>query len=99
MDAIRKEFASKGFEVVAANLAERGPDGQRTQTKDNAAAYAKGHGYGFTFTYGNDEIGKAWKVPGYPTFFIVGRDGVVKEVMVGFNEKRMRELAAELTAK
>ena len=85
--------------VVGANLAERGPDGKRIQTKDNAVAYAKANGYGFTFTYGNDDLGKTWKVPGYPTLFIVGKDGIVKEVMVGYNDQRMRQLVAELTAK
>lgn len=99
MDAIRKEFEGKDFVVVAANLAEFGPNRERIQTKDNAVAYAKEKGYGFTFTYANDDLGKAWKVPGYPTLFIVGKDGIVKEVMVGYNDQRMKQLVAELTAK
>lgn len=99
LDAIHKEYRDKGLLVIGANLAERGEGGTRIQTKDNAVAYVKEHGYGYTFTYANDDLGKYWKVPGYPTFFIVGRDGVVKEVMVGFNEARMKELVAELVGK
>ena len=98
LDALYKEFRDRGLEIIGANLAERGPDRTRVQTKDNAVAYQKEHGYSYTFTYGNDDLGKAWKVPGYPTFFIIGRDGVVREVMVGFNEKRMRELVSQLVA-
>jgi thiol-disulfide isomerase/thioredoxin len=96
LDAMYKEFGKQGFEIIGANLAERGADGKPTQTKDNCAAYVKEHQYSYAFTYGNDQLGKEWKVPGYPTFFIVGRDGIVKEVMVGFNEKRMREQVVEL---
>jgi cytochrome c biogenesis protein CcmG/thiol:disulfide interchange protein DsbE len=96
LDAMYKEFGKQGFEIIGANLAEKGPDGNATQTKDNAVAYVNEHKYMYAFTYGNDQIGKDWQVPGYPTFFIVGRDGVVKEVMVGFDEKRMREVVTAL---
>jgi thiol-disulfide isomerase/thioredoxin len=96
LDAMYKEFGKQGFEIIGANLAEKDSKGQPTQAKDNAVAYVNEHKYVYAFTYGNDQIGKDWGVPGYPTFFIVGRDGVVKEVMVGFNEKRMRELVTEL---
>lgn len=99
LDAMYKELAGKGFEIIGANLAERGQDGKPTQTKDNAVAYVKEHGYAYAFTYANDNLGKEWKVPGYPTFFIVGRDGVVKEVMVGFNEARMREVVKQLVSR
>lgn len=98
LEALYQEFGKQGFEIIGANLAERGADGKPTQAKDNAVKYVEEHKYTYAFTYGNDQIGKDWKVPGYPTFFIVGRDGVVKEVMVGFNAKRMRELVAELVA-
>lgn len=98
LNAIHDEFKEKGLVVIGANLAERGADGKRIQTKDNAVAYVKEHGYGYTFTYGNDDLGKQWKVPGYPTFFIIDRKGVVREVMVGFDDDRMRELVVQLTA-
>ena len=98
LEAMYKEFSSKGFEIIGANLAERSADNKPIETKDNAVAYVEEHKYSYAFTYGNDAIGKEWKVPGYPTFFIVGRDGIVKEVRVGFNEKRMRELVTELTS-
>jgi thiol-disulfide isomerase/thioredoxin len=96
LDAMYKEFGRQGFEIIGANLGERGTDGKSTQTKDNAVAYVNEHRYMYAFTYGNDQIGKEWGVPAYPTFFIVGRDGIVKEVMVGFNEQRMREVVTGL---
>jgi thiol-disulfide isomerase/thioredoxin len=94
LDAIYREYKDKGLVVIGANLAE---SGEAKGKKDNAVAYAEKTKYAYTFTYGNDQIGKDWKVPGYPTFFIVDRKGVVKEVMVGFNEAKMRALVAELT--
>lgn len=98
MQKMHEEFEAKGLIIIGANLAER-KGTERIQTKDNAVAYVAEHKYSYAFTYANDDLGKAWKVPGYPTFFIVGRDGLVKEVMVGFNEKRMRELVTELLGK
>jgi thiol-disulfide isomerase/thioredoxin len=98
LDALYKAHRDQGLVLIGANLAERSPDGQRIQTKDNAVKYAQETGYSYTFTYGNDDLGRDWKVPGYPTFFIVDRNGVVREVMVGFNEARMKELVAQLLA-
>jgi len=98
LQAMHEELGSKGLVMIGANLAERGSDGQKIQTKDNAVGYVKEHKYSYTFTYGNDQLGKDWKVPGYPTFFIVDRQGVVREVMVGFNEARMKSLVQELIA-
>ena len=77
------------------DLAERNGD-ERISTKDNAVAYQKEHGYDYTFTYNNDKLGKDWKIPGYPTFFIIDRKGIVREVMVGFDEDAMKKVVAEL---
>lgn len=98
LDAMHKELAGQGLLIIGANLAERGADRQPTRTKDNAVGYVNEHKYGYTFTYGNDDLGKAWKVPGYPTFFIVDRKGTVREVMVGFNEAGMKKTVANLLA-
>lgn len=98
LDAFHKEFSGKGLWVIGANLAERGPDRQILATKDNAVAYVNEHKYAYTFTYANDDLGKAWKVPGYPTFFIVDRKGIIRNVMVGFNEPEMRKTITDLLA-
>lgn len=95
LQKMHAEFGDKGLMIIGANLAERNGK-ERVQTKDNAVAYVAEHKYTYAFTYANDDLGKAWKVPGYPTFFIVGRDGKVKEVMVGFDENRMRTVIAGL---
>jgi thiol-disulfide isomerase/thioredoxin len=97
LDAIYQQFEPSGLVVIGANLAERNGQ-ERIYTKDNAVAYQKEHGYGYTFTYNNDQLGKEWKVPGYPTLFIIDKKGVVREVMVGFNETQMRKIVADLVA-
>ena len=96
LEAMNKEFGKNGLWVIGANLAERGADNKPTQEKTNAVNYVKEHGYTYTFTYANDDLGKKLGVLGYPTFLVVNREGVVADVQVGFNEKRMREVVAEL---
>ncbi len=101
LDAIYKEFKDQGLMVIGANCAERGPDGQRIQTKDNAVAYQKEHKYSYTFTYGNDKLLTDLKITGIPTFFVVDGEGVVQEVIVGFGdagEQKMRSVITTLLA-
>ena len=58
---------------------------ERTEDKIKPARdYQKEHGYTFLFTTNNDELAKAWGVKGIPTMVIIGRDGVVEKVQVGF---------------
>lgn len=90
LQKLHEEFAEKGLVMIGANTNERTPG------KDNAVNYVKETGYTYLFTYGNEHLVRDWKVPGFPTFFIVDRKGVVREVMVGFQADRMRSLIQEL---
>lgn len=73
-----QELAGKGLVVWAVNARE---------TKDIVGAFMKSNN--FTFTVPMDADGKAmaeYMVSGIPTTVVVGRDGNVKDVFVGFGD-------------
>ena len=80
-----KELADKGLKVFAVNLKE---------DKDTAKNYVQQNN--LTFPVPLDKVGGVatkYKVRGIPTTVIVGRDGKVAKVFVGFgqgSEERMR---------
>lgn len=96
LDAMHKEFSDKGLQVIAANVWERGRDGKPQTDGSNARAYIKEHGYSYTVTINNDKLAEQIQVEGVPTFLIVDRQGRVAEVMVGFNESRLRQAVQRL---
>ncbi|MFN8220232.1 MAG: TlpA disulfide reductase family protein [Fimbriimonadales bacterium] len=97
LQALHSEFASQGLVVVAATLSE--PANRRTDPpKESLSAFLRAQSYAFTFAYNADELARDWKVPAMPTSFVVGRDGVVREVLIGVNDARMRELVPNLLA-
>lgn len=96
LQKIAESMKEDGVQVVGANAGERGPDNQRIQTKDNAVAYVKEHGYTYIFTYGNDDLMKKLKAPAYPSFLILDRKGVVREALVGYNEAKIQAALKQL---
>jgi thiol-disulfide isomerase/thioredoxin len=86
-----KDYASKGLKVYAVNLREE---------KKTAGDYVKQNN--LTFPVALDKSGgvaQKYQVQGIPTTVIVGRDGKVAKVFVGFggdeSEKAMREAITE----
>lgn len=79
LQALQDKYGKDGFIVIGANAFERTEDKIKP-----ARDYQKEHGYTFLFTTNNDELAKAWGVKGIPTMVIIGRDGVVEKVQVGF---------------
>jgi thiol-disulfide isomerase/thioredoxin len=73
-----KELAAKGLKVLAVNDQE---------DKDTVQAYLTENK--FTFTVPMDADGavmKSYLVRGIPTTVVVGRDGTIKKVVIGFGE-------------
>lgn len=78
VQALHEKYGKKGLLVIGANAFER-------ENKDTAAAtYAKEHSYTYLMTSNNDALARSWGVAGIPTFVIIGKDGIVKKVQVGF---------------
>jgi thiol-disulfide isomerase/thioredoxin len=74
-----KDMKSKGLVVLAVNAREG---------KDKIEPFMKQNSY--TFSVPMDREGKSMKeygIRGIPTTLVIGRDGVVRDVFVGFNER------------
>lgn len=80
LDAIRNKYKDKGFEVIAINLDEN--------VKDANDFLAK---HSVSFPIAQDVKGKTadqFKLKGMPSAYIVDKQGVVKQIVVGFDEKK-----------
>jgi thiol-disulfide isomerase/thioredoxin len=82
---------------------ERGKDGLRVlalnqrEPKLVVQKFVKDHNLTFTVLLDDGSVAKKYLVPGYPTTVVVGRDGKVRQVHVGFGGDVDR-LAAEIDA-
>jgi cytochrome c biogenesis protein CcmG/thiol:disulfide interchange protein DsbE len=75
--ATNKEMADKGLVVWAVNARE---------VKDKVQKYLDDNKLTFTVPMDEGKTMTAYKVQGIPTTIIVGRDGNIKNVFVGFGE-------------
>lgn len=96
LQAMHDEMSKNGVMIIGANAGERGktPAEYMTITTN----YVNEHKYTYTFTTNADDVSKALNLEAFPTFYIIDRKGVIRDVQVGFNEKAMRELVAQLAA-
>jgi thiol-disulfide isomerase/thioredoxin len=87
--ANNKELAEKGLKVFAVNSQE---------TKAEAKDFASKNNYTFTMPLdAKGDAGKSYLVVGIPTTVIVGRDGSIKDVFIGFGgEESEKQLDAAI---
>lgn len=79
MQALHKKYAGKGLVVIGANT------GESSGSMALAKKYPSEHGYTYTFTSKNDELGAKLGIGGIPCFIFVDKAGKVKAVKIGFN--------------
>jgi len=82
--AADKDLAAKGLKVFALNSKEKLPIVQKFIDDNN-----------YTFPVALDltgEFSKLYKVRGIPTTVIIGRDGTIKSVFVGFDESEVPKM-------
>ena len=73
-----REHQDQGFQVIGINVDE---------DPEAALAFAREHGIEFPLVSDADrEVSKQYRVAGYPSHFIVGRDGRVHFSALGFSE-------------
>jgi peroxiredoxin len=73
-----KDLAAKGLKVWAVNSKE---------TNDKVEKFVKQNNFSFTVPMDTKgDFGKSYLVQGIPTTVVVGRDGVIKKVFIGFGE-------------
>ncbi len=82
VEKLHKEFKDKGVDVIAVNLDDR--QGPRAKTQEQTMATYKEWNLSMPLTMdSNHKLGGDYKVRGYPTFVVVGRDGTVEAAHVG----------------
>ncbi len=90
--AANPDLSGKGLRVLAVNA---------TNQDDRADVEAYIKEMGFTFPVALDENGmmaQAFQVRGFPTTFVVGRDGTVRNVFVGVLPDTLKALDEAVTA-
>jgi len=79
LNEIRKEYASKGFEVVAVNVDEN---------LDDALKFLNKYPVDYPILLDpKGQMPKAYQIPGMPTAFLLDREGTVIYKHVGFKKK------------
>ena len=90
LDALQK-VAGERVKIVAVNVEDTPQDYKaiRRQLKDSA----------LTFTWDRDgKIAESFDVKGYPNLFVIGADGKVAKVHVGFDEDSIEAIVDDLNA-
>ena len=88
MNEMQAKYGSRGFHVVGINVDQKREDAD----KFLASTPAK-------FTIGYDTTGKvaeAYQPKGMPTSFLIGADGKVRAVHVGFKDSQREDLEREI---
>lgn len=88
LDALQK-VAGDRVRIIAVNVQDTPQDYKaiRRQMKDAA----------LTFTWDKDgKIAQSWDVKGYPNLFVIGTDGKIAKVHVGFGEDSIERIVDDL---
>jgi thiol-disulfide isomerase/thioredoxin len=83
-DFQNKALADKGLKIYAVNCQE---------TADGVAAFIKKNNFTFNVALDPDQtVEKAYLVSGIPATVIIGKDGTIEHVVVGYNEAAAKEI-------
>jgi cytochrome c biogenesis protein CcmG, thiol:disulfide interchange protein DsbE len=88
IEALNKDYASKGLKIVAVSIDDPGTDA-------SIRAFAKQ--YGLTFEILHDPQGRIsdlYDVTGYPETFIIGKDGVIRKKLMSATDWNSPEARA-----
>ncbi len=92
MQDLHKRYFDRGLRVIGANA------GERTRGAEPAKKYASDHGYTYTFTVENDAYFKTIGTGGYPTFVLIDKQGIVRNVWVGYADSRQSTMENAIKA-
>jgi thiol-disulfide isomerase/thioredoxin len=85
--SLREKYAARGFEILGVSMDEDGEKAVKRFLKKQPIPYPLA-------LNGGEMEPKGWTVPGLPTAYLIGRDGMVRKRW--FGEKDMGELAREV---
>jgi len=94
MNEMQAKYGPKGLTIIGVNVDKK---------REDADKFLSGTPAKFTVAYdSNGKVAEVYQPKGMPTSFLIGADGVVRAVHVGFRdgdrEKLEQELAAALSA-
>lgn len=93
MNQLQEEFSGKGLAMIGVNLDENPED---------AKSFLVQHAANFTIAADKDEqCAQQYDVKAMPSSYLIGRDGVIRHVHLGFREdagKELREVVEKLLA-
>jgi thiol-disulfide isomerase/thioredoxin len=98
LESLYKKYKALGLEIVALDFEEP----EQLQDPVRLRAFIKQYGLDYTYLIGGDTADMNAKIPqgknldSWPTTFILGRDGKVKEVHAGFPAKASGEFHEEM---
>lgn len=90
MQTLHTRYNSRGLRVIGANA------GERTTGPAPARDYARQHNYTYTFTFESDNVFRAFKSRGYPTFILIDKTGVVRNIWVGWADQLKTPMENEI---
>ena len=90
LNKLHNELKQQGFEVIAINLDEE---------KSDAEAFLKHNLVNFSIAYdGEGNCPRAYNVMAMPSSFIVDKQGIVREVHLGFDEANLVNIRTSILA-
>lgn len=90
LNNLHNELYKQGFEVIAINLDEN---------KNDAEEFLQQHPVNFTVAYdGAGKCPRGYKVMAMPTSYIIDKEGVVREVHLGFKEDSISKIRKTVLA-
>ena len=78
LQSLHEKYKDKGLVVVGLDPYD--------DKEDNLASFLAKRDVDYTILYASKEIAKTYRVSGYPTIFLVSKDGRVLYVQVGYGE-------------
>ena len=96
MQRLHNKYKGKGFTVIGANILENGGDKPSVAGKFKAAAK-------LTYVFAKDtpdteKFANKLQIQGIPTFLLIDKKGVIREVQVGFSPTHEADLAKKIEA-
>jgi thiol-disulfide isomerase/thioredoxin len=90
MNEMQAKYGPKGLTIIGINVDKK---------REDADKFLSGTPAKFTVAYDTTgKVAEAYQPKGMPTSFLIGADGVVRAVHVGFRDKDRDELERELAA-
>ncbi len=96
MQKLHSQFKAQGFQVIGANILEQGGP-----KPDTAGKFQKAAKLTYTFaknTADAEKFADTLGIQGIPTFLLVDKKGVIREVQVGFSPSHEADLVKKIAS-